>query len=207
MAGLASRVRQLTYGLLAVTPRSIADGALLAPEIILRAVFSPWGALVLVRFQPDPFGGKGGRLYRTGDKAMRWADGSVDYLGRLDAQVKIRGFRIELGEIEARLVAEPGVEQATVIVRNDGGGPQLIAYVVANGDGYLAVVLDWFSRRVLSWRVSITMEADFCVAALEEALARHGKPEISARCGASSRQHRPRQPVHGQCVHRRAEGA
>ena len=42
----------------------------------------------------------------------------------------------------------------------------------------LAVVLDWFSRRVLSWRVSITMEASFCVAALEEALARHGKPEI-----------------------------
>jgi hypothetical protein len=36
------------YGLLAVTPRSIADGALLAPEIILRAVFSPWGALVLL---------------------------------------------------------------------------------------------------------------------------------------------------------------
>jgi putative transposase len=39
-------------------------------------------------------------------------------------------------------------------------------------------VLDWFSRRVLSWRVSITMEAAFCVEALEEALACHGKPEI-----------------------------
>jgi uncharacterized membrane protein YeiB len=58
MAGLASRVRQLTYGLLAVTPRSIADGALLAPEIILRAVFSPLGALVLlvasIRFFASP---------------------------------------------------------------------------------------------------------------------------------------------------------
>jgi putative transposase len=42
----------------------------------------------------------------------------------------------------------------------------------------LAVVLDWATRRVLSWRLSITMEAAFCVATLEDALARHGKPEI-----------------------------
>jgi transposase InsO family protein len=43
---------------------------------------------------------------------------------------------------------------------------------------YLAVVLDWFSRRVLSWRLSITMEAAFCVETLEDAMAHHGKPEI-----------------------------
>ena len=49
---------------------------------------------------------------------------------------------------------------------------------MARGFVYLAVVLDWFSRRVLSWRLSITMKAAFCVEALEEALARHGKPEI-----------------------------
>src|SRR3954466_16070015 len=49
---------------------------------------------------------------------------------------------------------------------------------MARGFVYLAVVLDWFSRRVLSWRVSITMEAAFCVETLEEALAKHGKPEI-----------------------------
>ncbi|WP_425339243.1 IS3 family transposase [Methylorubrum extorquens] len=54
-----------------------------------------------------------------------------------------------------------------------------ITYVpMARGFVYLAAVIDWFSRRVLSWRLSITMEADFCVEALEEALARHGKPEI-----------------------------
>ena len=54
-----------------------------------------------------------------------------------------------------------------------------ITYIpMAKGFVYLAVVLDWFSRRVLSWRVSITMEASFCVAALEDALARHGRPEI-----------------------------
>ena len=54
-----------------------------------------------------------------------------------------------------------------------------ITYIpMARGFVYLAVVLDWFSRRVLSWRLSITMEAAFCVEALEEALARHGKPQI-----------------------------
>ncbi len=54
-----------------------------------------------------------------------------------------------------------------------------ITYIpMARGFVYLAVVLDWFSRRVLSWRVSITLEAAFCVETLENALARHAKPEI-----------------------------
>jgi putative transposase len=54
-----------------------------------------------------------------------------------------------------------------------------ITYVpMARGFVYLAAVIDWFSRRVLSWRLSITMEADFCIEALEEAIARHGRPEI-----------------------------
>ncbi len=54
-----------------------------------------------------------------------------------------------------------------------------ITYIpMAKGFVYLAAVLDWFSRRVLSWRVSITMEASFCVETLEDALARHGRPEI-----------------------------
>ena len=54
-----------------------------------------------------------------------------------------------------------------------------ITYIpMARGFVYLTVVLDWYSRRVLSWRVSISMEASFCIEALEEALARHSKPEI-----------------------------
>ena len=54
-----------------------------------------------------------------------------------------------------------------------------ITYIpMARGFVYLAVVLDWFSRRVLSWRVSITMEAAFCVETLNDALAQHGKPDI-----------------------------
>jgi putative transposase len=54
-----------------------------------------------------------------------------------------------------------------------------ITYIpMARGFVYLAAVLDWATRRVLSWRLSITMEAAFCVETLEDALARHGKPEI-----------------------------
>ena len=54
-----------------------------------------------------------------------------------------------------------------------------ITYIpMARGFVYLTVVLDWYSRRVLSWRVSTSMEAPFCIEALNEALAKHGKPEI-----------------------------
>ena len=54
-----------------------------------------------------------------------------------------------------------------------------ITYIpMARGFVYLAAVVDWFSRRVLAWRVSITLEVDFCLEAVEEALARYGKPAI-----------------------------
>ena len=54
-----------------------------------------------------------------------------------------------------------------------------ITYVpMARGFVYFAAVIDWYSRRVLAWRLSITLSADFCIEALEEALARHGRPDI-----------------------------
>ncbi len=54
-----------------------------------------------------------------------------------------------------------------------------ITYVpMARGFVYLAVVLDWFSRKVQAWQLSITLEAEFCIKAMEEALARHGRPGI-----------------------------
>jgi putative transposase len=54
-----------------------------------------------------------------------------------------------------------------------------ITYIpMARGFVYLAAVLDWFSQRVLAWRLSITLETEFCLDAVREALARHGKPEI-----------------------------
>jgi putative transposase len=54
-----------------------------------------------------------------------------------------------------------------------------ITYIpMARGFVYLAAVVDWFTRRVLSWRLSITMEVAFCIEAVEEALTKYGKPEI-----------------------------
>jgi len=54
-----------------------------------------------------------------------------------------------------------------------------ITYIpMARGFLYLAAVVDWFSRRVLAWRLSITMEVEFCIEAVTDALARHGRPGI-----------------------------
>jgi amino acid adenylation domain-containing protein len=88
-------------------------------------------ALTAERFIPDAFSGvPGARLYRSGDLARWMADGTLEYLGRIDQQVKVRGFRIELGEIEAALLAHPSVAQTAVIVRGDGDDAALAAYVV-----------------------------------------------------------------------------
>ncbi|HEX6747842.1 MAG TPA: amino acid adenylation domain-containing protein, partial [Longimicrobium sp.] len=89
--------------------------------------------LTAQRFVENPFGA--GKLYRTGDRVRWLADGTLDYLGRLDEQVKIRGFRIELGEIEAALRQAPGVGDCTVIVREDETGDRrLVAYVVGEAE-------------------------------------------------------------------------
>ena len=54
-----------------------------------------------------------------------------------------------------------------------------ITYIpMARGFVYLCAVMDWYARRVLAWRLSITMEADFCVEALEDAIAHYGRPKI-----------------------------
>ena len=71
-----------------------------------------------------------------------------------------------------------------------------ITYIpMARGFVYLAAVVDWFTRRVLAGRLSITMEVDFCIDAVEEALAKYGRPEIFNTDQGSQftrrRQHRP----------------
>ncbi|MCP5687883.1 AMP-binding protein, partial [Klebsiella pneumoniae] len=72
--------------------------------------------LTAERFVPQA-DGNGERLYRSGDRA-RWQlqAQALEYLGRLDQQVKVRGFRVEPEEVQACLLAQPGVEQALVLI-------------------------------------------------------------------------------------------
>jgi amino acid adenylation domain-containing protein/non-ribosomal peptide synthase protein (TIGR01720 family) len=90
--------------------------------------------LTAERFVPDLLGEAGTRLYRTGDRGRWSADGVIEYLGRLDQQVKLRGFRVEPEEIEARLLAQAGVRQAVVLVRESQTGAQLIGWYTAEGE-------------------------------------------------------------------------
>ncbi|HKH49831.1 MAG TPA: amino acid adenylation domain-containing protein, partial [Thermoanaerobaculia bacterium] len=97
--------------------------------------------LTAAAFVPDPFCDRtdptdpsdphhGGRLYRTGDLVRTLADGTVEFLGRIDHQVKIRGVRIELGEVEAALASHPAVRECVVVAR-DGA---LVVYVVGSAE-------------------------------------------------------------------------
>ncbi|HWM07580.1 MAG TPA: amino acid adenylation domain-containing protein [Actinophytocola sp.] len=92
-------------------------------------------ALSAEKFVPDPFGPPGARLYRTGDLVSYLADGTIEFLGRIDTQVKLRGFRIELGEIEAVLAQHPAIRAVAVVVREIiPGDRRLVAYLVPHGD-------------------------------------------------------------------------
>ena len=71
------------------------------------------------------------RIYRTGDWARYWPDGTLEFLGREDPQVKVNGFRVELGEIEAALLSHPAVIDCAVVARADGRTRSLVAFVAS----------------------------------------------------------------------------
>ncbi len=119
---------------------------------------------------PDPFSAQGGvRLYRSGDRARRLADGSLEFLGRLDRQVKIRGIRVEPGEIEAALGRLPGVREAVVDVRADRRGAEekrLIAWIVPREEGVDLAAVDLRAALARSLPEALVPSAFVTVAAL-----------------------------------------
>ena len=102
------------------------------------------------KFVPNPFL-SGERLYKTGDKVRYLAEGTVEFLGRMDNQVKLRGYRIELEEIEAVLAQHPFVRQATVLVHtNPKTGKYLAAYAALKTphEGAVAELKQFLKRKL-----------------------------------------------------------
>lgn len=94
-------------GELIIGGAGVAKGYRNRPELTSEKFFS-------VSYLPDQ------KLYRTGDLAVRNAEGTINFLGRIDNQVKIRGYRIELGEIETCLASHPMILHAVVTPLKEG---------------------------------------------------------------------------------------
>lgn len=116
-----------TPGELCIAGTQLTEGYLNRPE------------LNAVKFVPNPFWDESegkpegySRIYRSGDKVIRLANGHLLYLGRLDNQLKIRGMRIELSEIEQCLNRYPGVSMSIVLLKEHAGRKVLVAYLQAD---------------------------------------------------------------------------
>ncbi len=111
-------------GELHVAGDGLANGYWKQPELTARKFIpNPWSQSSENRW-----------LYKTGD-LVRWlADGSIEFVGRIDSQVKLRGFRVELGEIENILSQHPGIRNCAVTVHSHNSGDRkLAAYFVSQG--------------------------------------------------------------------------
>ena len=110
---------------LELAPQGVAGELWIGGEGVARGYLGD-AAGTAERFWPDPYSGEpGGRMYRSGDRARRKSDRTLQFLGRVDRQVKIRGYRIEPAEIEAHLLAHPKIRQAAVLLSHH----KLLAFV------------------------------------------------------------------------------
>jgi len=136
-------------------------------------------ALTARKFVPDPFcSDPQARLYRTGDLARRFADGQIEFAGRLDDQIAIRGFRVEPSEIESALNAHPTVENSVAMAREDASGARrLVAYVVPAADAApsAAALTDWLRERLPEYMLPSAI-----VTLSELPLTPHGKVDRAA---------------------------
>jgi amino acid adenylation domain-containing protein len=131
-------------GELYIGGRGVARGYLGRPDLTAE------------RFLPDPYSPQpGARCYRTGD-LVRWnADGSLDFIGRVDQQVKLRGFRIELGEIEETLLRQGSLAQCAVDIVRTGAQERLVAYLASKSGETLstAELKDYLKARLPEYMV------------------------------------------------------
>lgn len=105
--------------------------------------------LTAERFIRDPFGTSGERMYRSGDRAMFYPDGSMSFCGRADRQVKVRGVRIELEEIEHVLRRHPKVRDAVVLAQRDPSlDVKLVAYLLADADLEIAAMREFVQAKL-----------------------------------------------------------
>ncbi|MDO6470697.1 non-ribosomal peptide synthetase/type I polyketide synthase [Maribacter sp. 1_MG-2023] len=108
-------------GELCISGHGLARGYLNRPELTSQ------------KFIDNPFE-DGEKMYRSGDLVKRLADGTLEYIGRIDHQVKIRGHRVELGEIESSIDAISGIKRTVVLPNtNAEGEARLVAYLLAEG--------------------------------------------------------------------------
>lgn len=167
---LDSKLRPVPVGVpgeLHIGGNCLADGYLNRPKLTAE------------RFIPDPFSANpDARLYKTGDRARYFADGNIEFLGRIDNQVKVRGFRIELGEIESVLTQHADVRDAVVVARRDQvGGDSLAAYVILHRERGASVAA--LKKHLQSRLPDYMVPAHFAVLS-EFPLTPNGKVDVKA---------------------------
>ncbi|MGG4194721.1 amino acid adenylation domain-containing protein, partial [Paenibacillus jamilae] len=127
------------------------------------------------KFKPDPFN-EGKTMYATGDLARWLPNGNLEYMGRIDQQVKIRGYRIEPGEIEARLLLNADIRQASVVIRKDKPGNEVLcAYYVSDSALDLSAL-----RHEMSLALPAYMVPEHYIRLEELPLTKNGKLDRSA---------------------------
>ena len=109
--------------------------------------------LTQTKFLDNPFI-QGERIYKSGDRGRWLADGSIEFLGRVDYQMKIRGNRIEPGEIESELLKNDLIEEAVIVDREDETGAKyLVAYYVANEEMTSGDLRDYLAENLPDYMI------------------------------------------------------